>query len=1061
MKRLGFYFDQLVNEIDLEQLFQSNIEEALGLNIKDIVGTGLSSTDVLAYENAVPDMIVKIPIGSAYAIEERTLNILGDLTIASPTIANVKQEDVEGQPLGVNGLKIGQVITHANIPAGSTIIDIDQLTNDVTISNNATGTEVGAQIDVTIQLVTRVHWEKIQDIDASQDWTSSPTIPLPGKERYIACYVKQKRYESDERLDGYAANIWYRQDEGFEFRIYAGAEADPGTAVKVVKPGDEFELVFEVLIDENTTSITNPVMSHHPAKDEIDILDVVYCRSQELKNALSFGNYLSLSEKLNAERIGVLLYNVTLDVGLVENDCVRYDTVASKWKIADFTNVPSGILVDKEEGTVLFIGGYFDLHTPVPVGTLYMDASGKLTTTQTEVKVGFASTVNNIFFNPANYEDFSIAISKYRHLIERKGKWFDINFELNRVLSKNDITNHPIARAVINNTENGRLALVDSNGRIDTYLVNYDAPPEPINPTFPSTENIQLTPTGTINDGIMVQDTSGNLYYVCVDYHITTGGVILRCVNLDGSGDLLAIGNTVSRAGKRYAYGVTQYNGNLYVSFNENNVTRGRTVDKISIDDAVAGTANWTNVLDATANSVNFEYIGVDTATGIFYLWDELGNIFYTFLDDGNQLNFNSQLITGVTSVTNLKVIESSIYIFNDNDYMRRYQAFSAYTNAIDIPVQYNIEGYAEPVQASHYFDIFKKNNKIVIAGTNTLNDLRIYYVNHQLNLLQKIPDSDITTKFTGVIIDEKAHIIKNDWKIVSEFNGIDTINEIAGVVDDIGDVVPNSWYFLWAFADADNIFKGFGLTRQPRAYSDIAEAGGMDTSKIVGETYQLKLTHFSNQSLFASDFRFSNPLSHFTQGAKVQLYYNTLYSQLVEISNFNFTNNTCDAKVLANTTVGGTYSVEVFQLDNFKPFKNGLTQELYQPKFKLISKCIRILADGNINIMNWKDGLVMITKETMHNGTGIHTKSVLTQYPPNVLASFHCYINLVTDGISILTMYDVITRVDIAYGIGYTTSNPYYANDHSLLFHPKYGFVKWQGNNAATYLQTGTYIDD
>ena len=41
MNRNQFYYKQLVNEFDLDQIFQSNIEKALGLNIKEILIFGL------------------------------------------------------------------------------------------------------------------------------------------------------------------------------------------------------------------------------------------------------------------------------------------------------------------------------------------------------------------------------------------------------------------------------------------------------------------------------------------------------------------------------------------------------------------------------------------------------------------------------------------------------------------------------------------------------------------------------------------------------------------------------------------------------------------------------------------------------------------------------------------------------------------------------------------------------------------------------------------------------------------------------------------------------------
>lgn len=285
MNRQDFYYDQLVKQMDLD-LLQDNAERGIGIGLKDTWGTGLTSIDIIAHEKGVPDMNVLVPAGSARVQESGTISTVGTLTNGSPIITDIPN---------TARLSKGDDISGSGVPGSTKILTVDGI-NQITMDKNSTAD--GSAVDLTITYIkyTRAVWITEQTIDCSQDWETNSTIPAAGKECYIACYVKQSRNLYDQRQDGHDPpnTIDYRQLEGAEFRVYKGADANPSNAVKVSSPGDEYELVFEVLFDENTTVINDAADKYNPGKDEIDYTDVIFVRSQELKDAL--GNFLALKD---------------------------------------------------------------------------------------------------------------------------------------------------------------------------------------------------------------------------------------------------------------------------------------------------------------------------------------------------------------------------------------------------------------------------------------------------------------------------------------------------------------------------------------------------------------------------------------------------------------------------------------------------------------------------------------------------------------------------------------------------------------------------------------------
>lgn len=267
MNRQDFYYDQLVKQMDLD-LLQDNAERGIGAGLKDTWGTGLTSIDIIAHEKGTPDMNVLVPAGSARVQETGTISTVGTLTNGSPIITDIPN---------TARLSKGDSISGTGVPGSTKILSIDGITQ-ITMDKNATADGAAVSLTITYIKYTRAIWIGEQTIDCSQDWETNSTIPAAGKECYIACYVKQKRDLFDQRQDGWDPpnTIDYRQVEGAEFRVYKGADANPGSASKVSSPGSEFELVFEVLFDENTTAISDAANEYYPIKDEIDITDVIF-----------------------------------------------------------------------------------------------------------------------------------------------------------------------------------------------------------------------------------------------------------------------------------------------------------------------------------------------------------------------------------------------------------------------------------------------------------------------------------------------------------------------------------------------------------------------------------------------------------------------------------------------------------------------------------------------------------------------------------------------------------------------------------------------------------------
>lgn len=120
----------------------------------------------------------------------------------------------------------------------------------------------------------RVSWDTDQDVNCSIDKDSVSTIPSAGNKRYISVFAKYKRNLYDDQTDGFGNPIKYRQDDDFEIEVWAGVEAP--SPVKLTSPGDEYVLLFDVLLEETTTAISEPVDWNNPLVNEIDITRVEF-----------------------------------------------------------------------------------------------------------------------------------------------------------------------------------------------------------------------------------------------------------------------------------------------------------------------------------------------------------------------------------------------------------------------------------------------------------------------------------------------------------------------------------------------------------------------------------------------------------------------------------------------------------------------------------------------------------------------------------------------------------------------------------------------------------------
>jgi hypothetical protein len=103
----------------------------------------------------------------------------------------------------------------------------------------------------------RISFASLQNVDVSQDHSAvSTAVAGAGNEKYVSVFLKFQRVESDPRIDGYGATVYFEQDEGYLFYITQGAEAPAGTATPPALETDGV-LVCDILMTFGMTQVLN------------------------------------------------------------------------------------------------------------------------------------------------------------------------------------------------------------------------------------------------------------------------------------------------------------------------------------------------------------------------------------------------------------------------------------------------------------------------------------------------------------------------------------------------------------------------------------------------------------------------------------------------------------------------------------------------------------------------------------------------------------------------------------------------------------------------------------
>lgn len=105
----------------------------------------------------------------------------------------------------------------------------------------------------------RCQFSATQNCDITNDSGGSPTAVVgAGKEKWVSVFIKFKRLQSDPRIDGYGATVYFVEDEHYEFIIRQGAEVVT-PAIDADKPALEADaiLLCDVLREFGVTAIVN------------------------------------------------------------------------------------------------------------------------------------------------------------------------------------------------------------------------------------------------------------------------------------------------------------------------------------------------------------------------------------------------------------------------------------------------------------------------------------------------------------------------------------------------------------------------------------------------------------------------------------------------------------------------------------------------------------------------------------------------------------------------------------------------------------------------------------
>ena len=173
----------------------------------------------------------------------------------------------------------GQRVTEAELDLGFALLEnADRnLATDIGLFGIFTGmiaTEHAPLADLTIdltapgraydQLGRRIFYGSAQNVDVSTDENGLATeVSAAGNEKLLSVFIRFVRLESDPRTDRASQQVFFRQDESFEFVVRQGGEAPIGTATPPPLQSDEI-LIVDITRTFGQTQITNADLSPNP-----------------------------------------------------------------------------------------------------------------------------------------------------------------------------------------------------------------------------------------------------------------------------------------------------------------------------------------------------------------------------------------------------------------------------------------------------------------------------------------------------------------------------------------------------------------------------------------------------------------------------------------------------------------------------------------------------------------------------------------------------------------------------------------------------------------------------
>lgn len=111
------------------------------------------------------------------------------------------------------------------------------------------------------ELGQRIHVPASEDIDLVALNGGPFTLPASGKVRIASVFIKYAQLESLPVLDGNGVTVNTLIEDGYEFELIQGIEADAGLAEPPTTPSGDYLLLADVTLTENTTEINDSQIS--------------------------------------------------------------------------------------------------------------------------------------------------------------------------------------------------------------------------------------------------------------------------------------------------------------------------------------------------------------------------------------------------------------------------------------------------------------------------------------------------------------------------------------------------------------------------------------------------------------------------------------------------------------------------------------------------------------------------------------------------------------------------------------------------------------------------------